>query len=230
MTYGFGSPGGRGGRGGFLTCTLWFSDGSTSGTVGVCTEGSGDTRGVVTCALTSNSYCGIASKPSTKLRVPNGCTRRRSSSMTESAGLNGRGESCGRFFFRRFGGKVPFGIRCVVVCLCHGAYLSLVTRPARLPSLGDARHVHGSRPLDPANEESAVFSLPGLHIPTRGSCTTVAALRCSAGGVGLSTDPSMDTCKGIFRMVPRIRKPGDVKEQYQHVRQFPDGSKSFSVS
>ena len=133
-------------------------------------------------------------------------------------------------FFRRFGGKVPFGIRCGVVCLCHGAYLSLVTRPARLPSLGDARHVHGSRPLDPADEESAVFSLPGLRIPTRGPCTTVAALRCSAGGVGLSTDPSMDTCMGIFRMVPRIRKPGDVKEQYQHDRQFPDGSKSFSMS
>ena len=106
----------------------------------------------------------------------------------------------------------------------------LVTRPARPLSLGDARHVHGSRPLDPADEESAVFSLPGLRIPTRGPCTTVAALRCSAGGVGLSTDPSMDTCKGIFRMVPRIRKPGDVKEQYQHPRQFRDGGKSFSVS
>ena len=89
----------------------------------------------------------------------------------------------------------------------------LVTRPARPLSLGDARHVHGSRPLDPADEESAVFSLPGLRILTRGPCTTVAALRCSAGGVGLSTDPSMDTGKGDFMLFIRIRKPGDLKEQ-----------------
>ena len=96
----------------------------------------------------------------------------------------------------------------------------LVTRPALPSSLGDARHVHGSRPLDPADEESAVFSLPGLRILTRGPCTTVAALRCSAGGVGLATDPSMDTCKGDFRMVPRIRKPGDVKEHVNRVAEL----------
>ena len=132
-------------------------------------------------------------------------------------------------FLGCFSGEVPFGFLCGVVCIFHGAYF-LVTRPARPLYLRDTRHVHGSRPLDPADEESAVFSLPGLRIPTRGSCTTVAALRCSAGGVGLATDPSMDTCMGIFRMVPRIRKPGDVKEQYQHARQFRDGGKPFSVS